>query len=245
MKRVYADLHLCPDLRMEKQVKQMIAKASQLGYGLIAVPLPQNISREKIKQLEESCEEGGIDFVSRVDLKPKTSRELIKSLRKLRRRFEIVAVICKSKKVARQAAKDRRVDLLNFPSYFSRERFFDKAEARLASDALTCMEIDLKKLLVSEGRERIRLLSCLRREMDIARKFHIPIIISSGVSDPLLMRRPLDMAALASLFDLAKLSSTQAISTNPLTIVKRNRRKLSPRFIAPGVHLIRRGKDCQ
>jgi RNase P/RNase MRP subunit p30 len=59
------------------------------------------------------------------------------------------------------------------------------------------------------------------------------------------MRKPLEMAALATLFDLDKPSALGAVSKNPLEIVKRNREKLSPRFIAPGIRLIRMGKNCQ
>jgi RNase P/RNase MRP subunit p30 len=222
----------------------MIRKASQLGYHLIAIPLPQNFPEEKIQRLQDICKENKIDFASRVDLKPKTSKELIKNLRRFRRRFEITAVMCESKNVARQAAKDRRVDLLNFPSYNPRKIFFDKAEAELASNALASLEINIKPLLTLEGRARIRLLSSLRREVTIAENFHIPIVISSGASNELLMRKPREIAALTSLFDLDKGSALEAVSKNPMTIIKRNREKLSPKFVAPGIRLVRRGKDC-
>jgi len=244
MKRKYADLHLCPDLGNNEQVTRMIRKASQLGYQLIAIPLPQNFPEEKIRKLQNICQENKIDFTSRVDLKPRTPNELIRSLRKLRRRFEIVAAKCESKQVARQAAKDRRVDLLNFPGSNRRKRFFDKAEAELASNALGSLEIDIKPLLTLEGPIRIRLLSSLRREVAIAEDFHVPIVISSGASNELLMRKPRETAALTSLFDLDKSSAINAVSKNPLAIVKRNREKLSPNFVAPGIRLIRRGKDC-
>jgi len=244
MKRKYADLHLCPDLGDDEQATRMIRKASELGYQLIAIPLPQNFAEEKIRKLQNICQENKIDFASRLDLKPKTSKELIKSLRKLRRRFEIIAVMCESKQVARQAAKDRRVDLLNFPGRNRRKRFFDKAEAELASNALGCLEIDIKPLLTLEGPARIRLLSSLRREVRIAEDFHVPIVVSSGASNELLMRKPREIAALTSLFDLDKSSAVNAVSKNPSAIVKRNREKLSPSFVAPGIRLIRRGKDC-
>jgi RNase P/RNase MRP subunit p30 len=244
MKRKFADLHLCPDLGNDEQVIHMIRKASELGYQLIAIPLPQNFPEEKIRKLQNICKENGMNFASRVDLKPKTSSELIRSLRRLRRRFEIIAVMCESKQVARQAAKDRRVDLLNFPGSNRRKRFFDKAEAELASNALGSLEIDIKPLLTLEGPTRIRLLSSLRREVAIAENFHVPIVISSGASDELLMRKPREIAALTSLFGLDKGSAINAVSKNPLTLLKRNREKLSPNFVAPGIRLIRRGKDC-
>jgi RNase P/RNase MRP subunit p30 len=146
--------------------------------------------------------------------------------------------------VARQAAKDRRVDLLNFPSLDFRNRFFDRAEAELASNGLASFEIDIKPLLTYEGPARIRLLSNLRRETAIAKEFHVPIVVSSGVADKTLMRKPKEVAALASLFDLDEASAIEAVSKNPIAIVKRNRDKLSSRFVAPGIRIIRRGKDC-
>ena len=244
MKKIYADLHLCPNLKDSKQVTCMIRKASKLGYRPVAMSLPSNIPEEKIQQLRNICSEAKVDFASRVDLKPRTPKELINSLRRLRRRFELIAVMCESKHVARQAAKDRRVDLLNFPSISFRKRFFDKAEAELASNSLGSFEIDIKPVLTLEGPARIRLLSSLRREAAIAQAFHVPIVISSGASSEMLMRKPRELAALTSLFDLDEASAIEAISRNPLAIIKRNMEKLSPNFVAPGIRIIRRGKDC-
>jgi len=222
----------------------MVSKASRLGYSLIAIVVPLNYAEEEIQRLRNICEEAKIDLASRVDLKPKTPRELIHNLRKARRKFEIIAVVCESKNVARQAAKDRRVDLLNFPSLDFRRRFFDAAEAELSLNALSSLEVDIKPLLTLEGPARIKLLSSLRREARIAKEFHVPIVISSGVSSELLMRRPRELASLAQLFDLDKASAIEAVSKNPFAIVRRNRGKLGSRFVAPGIRIIRMGKDC-
>jgi ribonuclease P/MRP protein subunit RPP1 len=244
MKRIYADLHLLPNFKDPEHVSQIISKASRLEYRLISLAFPSNLAEEEIRRLVDVSKEAKMDLASRVDLEPRTPRELINGLRRFRRRFEIIAVICKSKNVARQAAKDRRVDLLNFPSLDFRNRFFDKAEAELASNGLASLEIDLKPLLILEGPMRIRLVSNLRREAAIAKDFHIPIVISSGVSEIMLMRKPRELAALASLFDLDEASAINAVSKNPLAIVKKNREKLSLRFVAPGIRIVRRGKDC-
>ena len=61
-------------------------------------------------------------------------------------------------------------------------RFFDRAEAELASNSLAALEVDVKPLLVLEGPARVRFLSMLRREVSIAREFHVPVVVSSGVS---------------------------------------------------------------
>ncbi|MEM3727720.1 MAG: RNase P subunit p30 family protein [Candidatus Bathyarchaeia archaeon] len=247
MRRIFADLHLQPNLGDVEQTRRMIAKASELGYRLIAMPVPPSLSlaEKYVQQLRSICQEKAIDYASRLDLKPKTPKELLQLLRQFRRKYEIIAVMCESKAVARQAAKDHRVDLLNFPSIDPHKRFFDKAEAELASNTQASLEIDIKPLLILKGPARIRLLSTLRRETAIAKDFQVPIVVSSGTTSELLMRKPLEMAALAALFDLDKPSALDAASKNPLAIVKRNREKLSPHFIAPGIRLIRMGKDCQ
>jgi len=244
MKRTYADLHLCPNLADTEQALSMVKKASKLGYRMIAITFPPNFVEADARGLQNACKRATMDFATRVDLKPKTPDELLKGLRRFRRRFEIVAVLCESKDVARQAGKDRRVDLLNFSSLDFRRRFFDLAEAELASNGLASFEIDMKQLLALEGPSRIRLLSSLRREAAIAEDFGIPIVMSSGASGELLMRRPLELAALANLFDLGQRAALDAVSRNPMSIVKRNREKLSARFVAPGIRIVRRGKDC-
>jgi RNase P/RNase MRP subunit p30 len=244
MKRPYSDLHLCPSLRDPEQTVNMINKAAKLGYRLIAVPFPSGFSEQGRQQLKSACVEAGVDLATRVDLRPSTPDELLRDLRRLRRKFEVVCAICDSKKVARQAAKDRRVDLLNFQSVDFHRRFFDLAEAELASNSLASFEIDTEPLLTLEGPRRIRLLSSLRKEASIAKDFGVPIVVSSGVSNDLFMRRPMEVAAITALFDLEGHLALDAVSKNPAALVKRNREKLSPRFVAPGIRVIRRGKDC-
>jgi RNase P/RNase MRP subunit p30 len=163
-------------------------------------------------------------------------------LRKFRRKFEVICIICDSKEIARQAAKDRRVDLINFPNLDYHKRFFDRAEAELASCSLTALEVDVKSLLVMEGPARVRLLSCLRREVAIAREFRVPVVVSSGVGEEHLMRMPKDMASLAYLFGLDEASALDSVSANPAGIVLRNREKLSRRFVAPGISVVKEGK---
>lgn len=244
MKRAFADLHLRLNLQDFANASRTINEAAALGYSLVAVPfLPETPEEETVK-LQNVCREVKIDLASRVDIRPKTQNDLTHQLRKLRRKFEVICVICENKDVARQAAKDRRVDLLNFPSLDYRKRFFDRAEAELASNSLSALEIDIKPLLVLEGPARVRLLLSLRRETSIALEFHVPIVVSSGAANEMLLRKPRELVRVASLFDLTELLSLETISQNPMSIVKRNRQKLSPKFVAPGIRVIKGERDC-
>ena len=244
MTRVFADLHLCVNTRDSAASSQTIRRASELGYKLVSVPFWSETPETEISELRACCVDAGIDYVTRADLRPKSQNDLMRQLRKLRRRYEVVCVACENKEVARQAAKDHRVDLLSFPSLDFRRRFFDRAEAELASNSLAALEIDIKPLLVLEGPSRIRLLSNLRREVAVAIEFHVPIIVSSGVGNEWLLRRPREMAALAGLTGLGSSEALDAVSKNPCSIVYRNRGKLSSGFVAPGIRIIREGSDC-
>jgi len=69
-------------------------------------------------------------------------------------------------------------------------------------------------------------------------------VISSGASEALMLRKPKEMAVLASLFGLTGSAALDAVSANAINIVARNREKLSAEFLAPGIRLIKRGEDC-
>ncbi|MEM1586068.1 MAG: RNase P subunit p30 family protein [Candidatus Bathyarchaeia archaeon] len=243
MKRIYADLHLRPPSDQIDEAKRLIKRASELGYSIIGLSLPLNGNREIIEALRKEFPD--VDLVTRIDLSPKNARDLLKLLGKVRWKFEIVSVECMTRDIALQAAKDRRVDLLFFAPEDSRKHFFGISEAKLASEKNAALEINMSPILYLSGPSRINLLRVLRREVLIAMKYGVPIIISSGASNPYMLRRPEDYAFLVHLIDLDLNSAKEALSKNPKAIVERNRRKLSENYVCPGVHIIRRGEDCQ
>jgi len=244
MKRVFADLHLQLNPKDTLSISRIVAKSASFGYHLIAVPLPTDFRAEEKDKLAEICNNVEVDFVSRVDLRAKSRDQLMSQLRKLRRKYEIICVSCDSKEIARQAAKDRRVDLLNFPSVDYKRRFLDRAEAELICSSLAAWEIDAKPLFLLEGPARIRFISTIRREVSVAKDFRIPIVLSSGITDDSLLRKPGEMAALAELLGLDEVTALEAVSTAPVSIVKRNREKLGSGFVAPGIEIIKEGNDC-
>ncbi len=242
MKRVFCDLHLRVNPKDTQATQQLITKAARFGYKMISIPFTNKLNEPELSQLKAASGQAGIDFVSRADYHPTTENDLTHFLRKFRRRFEIICISCDNKEVARQAAKDRRVDLLNFSSLDFRKRFFDRAEAELASNCLAGLEVDVKPLLVMEGPPRVRLLMSLRREVALAQEFHVPLVVSSGVGEERFVRYPRDLASIAYLFGLYEPSALDAISTTPMSIVERNREKLSNRFVAPGITVVKEGK---
>ncbi len=236
----FVDLHLCAPWDNLEFAKRLLAKSAELGYSQIGAPFLPSAKDEAVSRLRRASDELGLDFVTRLDLAPRSPGELLAGLRRFRRSFEVVSVLCGSKAVARQAAKDRRVDLLCFPSFNPWKGFFDKAEAELASASGAALEVDLARVLSSlDVSSVVGFLSRLRREVATSKSFSVPVVFSSGASEPLLLRKPHDYAALALLFDVDGSRALKALSEIPAGIVERNRLKQSPDYVAPGVRLIR------
>lgn len=234
--RRFIDLHLRHHASGADELESMLRLAAELGYSGVAVASDMGLP-ERLKIL---CGELRIDLIRRIDLRPRSAKELTADLRRVRRRFEVVAVDCLSKAVARQAAKDHRVDLLNFPAFTSTRAkvWFDHQEASLASGANCAYEFNASVLLRQSPVKSARLLSIIRREIENAKRTDVPIVVSSGADSRLLMREPRGLAALLDLVDVDDESGLDMVSSIPWRIVEVNRGKLAPGFVAPGVRVV-------
>jgi ribonuclease P/MRP protein subunit RPP1 len=225
--RKFLDLNIKP--QKEELRQSMLELATDLGYKGVG------LTTEKPPERGEISPE--LDCVSRVTLRPSNVNDLTKSLRRIRRKYVIIAVECYSKNVARQAAKNNRVDILNFPVSISARRRvrFDRQEASLAGGANCVYEVNVSDLLGVGPLILSRLLSTFREEMENAKRYDVPVIVSSGADEPLMMREPRSLAAVLSLLGLDEKESLDAVSTTPWGIAEGNREKMGPRFVMPGV----------
>ncbi|RLI09303.1 hypothetical protein DRO42_04555 [Candidatus Bathyarchaeota archaeon] len=233
--RRFVDLHLRQPAAVD-ELEGMLRFAAELGYSGVAVAS----ERKPPEELRRLCRELGIDLISRVDLRPRSARDLTASLRRVRRRFEVVAVDCRSKAVARQAAKDHRVDLLDFPASPSARAkvWFDRQEASLASGANCAHEINTSDFLRLGPTAGAKLLSIIRREVENAERHGVPVVLSSGADSRLLMREPRALAALLDLVGVGEEEGLAMVSSVPWRMVEVNRGKLAKGFIAPGVRVV-------
>ncbi len=219
--------------RDPRVLTEMLELASKLGFKGIAIaserPAPQAL-RNEAQTLD-------IDLASRIDLRPRNTNELSKTLRRVRRKFEIVAVRCENKAVSRQAAKDHRVDILTFPPLKTgRSRGgLDRQGASLAAKSNCAYEVSLSDLLDSSAGERARVLVNLKRDIWNATHEGVSVVVSSGATTPLRMREPRAIASITSLLDLPEEKGLDAVSVTPTKILERNQEKLGPGFVSPGV----------
>ncbi|MBN1682387.1 hypothetical protein JW865_02405 [Candidatus Bathyarchaeota archaeon] len=226
----YIDLHLKQPIDVF-EAKQMVDLAEILGYSGVALAVDNN---SKIFKIESK-----IDIITRLNLSCTTQKQLLDSLNKYRKKFEIISVQSLTKEVARQAAKDHRVDILTFPRdpLLRKNVWLDYRVASLAGDSTCSYEINFfdlinKKILANS------VLNIIKKEVLNAKKRKIPIILASGASEALEMREPKALTSILNLIDVSEEEAKKMITINPANIIKLNRMKLSSKFVQPGVRRV-------
>ncbi len=211
--RQYIDLHLRPSTA--EQAWEMAKLASELEYRQVAITLSE------VKKNTNN----GLQIATRIDIEAKRQDELLDALKKYRSKFDIVAVRCLTKEVSRQAAKDHRIDILQFPEEpaLRKQNWLDIHEAELAEETGCAYEINSSDILATGPMRLSKVINQIKRDVVNASKHDIPIILSSGAKNSLAMREPKALTALASLLDIDEEYALEMVSTIPAAILKRNR----------------------
>ena len=219
--RRFMDLQILPE---PEETAKMLSHARNLGYSAVGC-------------MGDTPSDAPIDVVSRLDVVPSSQQELQLTLKGKRLRHEVISVLCMSKGVARQAAQDTRVDLLRFPVEPSRRRtvWLDRQNSAAAGEAGCSYEVVASDLLTQDADTLGSLIKQLKKEIVNARRYDVPMVLSSGASSVYGMREPRSLAALMSLVGLGEEESLDMVSTNPSALVERNHDKLSKPYVSPGV----------
>ncbi len=158
-------------------------------------------------------------------------------MRKFRGKFEIISVKCINAQVSIVAARDRRVDLISIGRNTS-IRNARRAINRIVDKSL---EIKISEILFATV-PRTAILRRLHEEAFFAKKKKVTTVISSGAKNSMMLRSPRDLVALGVLLGLENDDALKSVSKNPLSIVERNREKLSTKWVAEGLKIVRAPK---
>jgi RNase P/RNase MRP subunit p30 len=162
--------------------------------------------------------------VKRIDITPKNQNHLKNTLKTNRKKFDITAVQCFSKKIFQQAVKDSRVDIINLPNQTSDEPIFSRNEANSAKDNLISFELNLTDLLNSDLNKRHLILDKIKKDVWNAQKYGVSIIASSGANEPLHMREPRALIALLAVLGIQEENAIDMVTRNPSEAIMKNKR---------------------
>jgi ribonuclease P/MRP protein subunit RPP1 len=221
--RRFIDLQILPG---PGKTAEMLSHANHLGYSAVGCG-------------GDPPSDASIDVISRLDVAPRSQQDLQRMLKGNRRKHEVISVLCLSKGVARRAAKNPKVDLLRFPRCPSRRTvWLDRQQASLAGEGGCQFEVVASDLLTQDPEKLGYVIKQLEKEVLNARRYDVPVVLSSGADSVHGMRDPRSLAALMSLVGLGEEESLDLVSVNPSTLVERNRDKLSASYVSPGVRVM-------
>lgn len=209
------------DLSANLEDPKLFDYVSELGFSRIA--------SEKISEHPK------IDVVSKLNITPKTPNFLLQSLKKYRWEYEVISVTCFTKSVARQAGRDHRVDIVKFPL---KGASFDYHQANLMKNTGSALEIEIRHLLEDAPQQLERNIKQLGKQVRVAGRHNIPIMLTSGAYNKYQLRTPRAIIALSSLLEIEEHDAERMIKEIPNCIIDRNRERLSEKFVMPGVWLV-------
>lgn len=236
--RTYADLHISAGLDDMANARSMANLLTELRTRVVGLVVPPErlTPSPPIASLFKSV---GLDVATRLNLRPKSREELLRSLRRFRSRYEIISVDCSVPSVSRVAVRDRRVDIVYFPTREPRNLF----AGNLARSCRAALEFNLSELISGPGFDAR--LHRLRRQVEAAARASAMVIGSTKASNPFELRSPKDIAAVLHVLGLPLEAALRAVSDVPLTIVKKNRLRLSKPQLEEGVRILRRSLNYE
>jgi len=222
---------LCIRITEESDIKNALITAKRLGWGGVGILAPQR----KFFNLKEkfSSKNEDIDVVFGVYIKPKNTRDIRRLARKIRMKTEIVAVEGNGLDTSRAALETREVDILFLPWKDGKE-CMNYIMARLATKNNVSIAFNFNDILHSRGRSRTIVFSNMLSAAKLVRKFKSPFVITSGAQSSWDIRSPSDLIAFGRVLGFGDPEIKKAMSDH---IIKENRKRLSDKWIMPGVEI--------
>ncbi|MCS7117833.1 MAG: RNase P subunit p30 family protein [Thaumarchaeota archaeon] len=208
--RRYYDLGLAP--RSHPEANALLAIARESGFHGVAVEGPD------ATQVERDASPAGFEVFSRITLRPASTNELYRELRRMRWRYHVVAVEAHSRELFMAALRDSRVDLVVAP--VNEMIVVDRHVSEVARNAV---ELRFSDFLTAPE----RFLTWLIRSGRWIERERVPVVVTSGAVGELGVRRPLQLASVLAGTGFGVGLALKSVSETPGRMVVENARRLS------------------
>ena len=211
------DLHIAP--RSLRDAYDMARLMARMRVKCVAV---DNSDPSKAREYARVFEEAGLETYTRTTIEADNWGKALRGIRRASLHYDLVVVKPKSAEVARHAARDPRVALIQLPPGMA--RYMDKSQAHLLREGGTGVEVSMLPLLYGDDPRR-----SLRGIMIISRRaaaYEAIIVATSGARSKWELWHPASIRALLVSFGLPENTAKLALTGYPESIVfsKRLRR---------------------
>lgn len=224
--RPFVDLGIRPPAEERAAQERMAALAYQAGLSLVGLRFTYETQASKIESSAKIFHDAGPDVAIGVEISPTSRKQLLSQLRVLRERFDFVAVRSMDTRTLAVASRDSRVDLISLEP----QKSF-RVKQSILKTCKSALELELSRVLRSPHDATYESLRAFSFEIEMAKRIHADIVLSSGATEPLALRAPRDMASVAVSLGLPLDTALDSVSTMPLSLIKRNREQLSGQWL--------------
>ncbi|WP_410507038.1 ribonuclease P protein component 3 [Methanosarcina hadiensis] len=227
-------VHAAPD--GDNTIEELAHLARHFGYSGIALANHSDKLPDK-KPVLPSLE--GFEVFRGIEVVEENPSKLHNLIGKFRNSTDVLIVHGGSEAVNRAALENSRVDILNHPA-FDRSSGLNQVLAKSAAENNVAIGITLRPLLHSRGSRRIRMLSDLKANLELVRKYDVSLVLCSDAVSCYDLRSPMEVLAFAEVCGLEESEALDAISTVPEKIIKKNRP--GPGYVREGIEVLE-GED--
>jgi ribonuclease P/MRP protein subunit RPP1 len=205
----------------------------KLGLDMVGliVPLEQLPSLRKLREKRDWRLRPGLAIG--LEAAARKPGQLRKSVLAVRRSAEIVVASGGTEDMNRAALEIPELDILIGHEIDGRPGI-NHVLARLAKKNGVAIGFDLGRLIASYRLGRIQEFSSMAETAKIVRRFGAPFVLTSGAREPWDMRSPSELLALGSQLGFTEKESRRGLSGG---MVRENRKRLSGKWIMPGVEI--------
>ncbi len=218
----------------ESSAEDMIDFAKRLGWsGIVFCCFADSVEIiEQQRRIVNSLKTKDFDVAMGVEIKANSGEELHSAIDRTRRKAEMLIVSGGSLDINRAALETNQVDMLSHPENQRNDSGIDLVMAKLAADNNVSIELNFREALNSYRKSRVHVLSHMRHNLKLAKKFGFPLAITSGAYSKWELRAPRELAAFGINLGMRVEETFQSLASSR---VETNRQKSDQNWIVPGV----------
>ncbi|MFB6228278.1 MAG: RNase P subunit p30 family protein [Halobacteriales archaeon] len=225
---MYEAVHARPD--GASTLARMAATAADCGFDGVVV---RNHGGELADYDAGAIEEQyGVDVVDGVEIRADSASRAGGLLGSHRPERTVVLVHGGDPEINRFAVESEAVDVLAHP--MAGEGDVNHVIAEAAAEHGVALELDLSGVLRASGGERARAIADLRKLRELIEHAGAPYVVSADPRSHLQMRAPRELVAVGEVVGFDR-EAIEAGLAEWEQIAKRNRERLDPDYVAPGV----------
>ncbi len=233
----YFDIFVSPK---EEKLWEVVEAAEELGFSGICFA-PKFSGLEDLERSRKLASEVASDFSAEIFtgtvVTARDARELGRTVRKVRKRVEVVLVLGGDYRINRAACTHRMVDVLLGPNS-GPDPCMDLFCAKSAVRTGTVVAFEFRSVLKSYGTGRSDVLRAMRILASLSRETGFEVVTCSGARTRWELRDPRALVSLALVSGLDEKKAKASVSSVPAGIVERNRKRLSKNQMWDGVEVV-------